>query len=74
VQLEYIQRVRAEYPGLPCFIYGHSTGGAVALKVNSSLLYSDKILHSLLCDVYGNDDEVDLLFNVEYNPSCLLLD
>lgn len=29
---EYLQRVRAEYPGLPCFIYGHSTGGAVALK------------------------------------------
>lgn len=30
--LEYIERVKAEYPGLPCFIYGHSTGGSIALK------------------------------------------
>lgn len=33
VQKEFLQRVTAEYPGLPCFLFGHSTGGAIALKV-----------------------------------------
>ncbi|CAM6029322.1 unnamed protein product [Sphagnum balticum] len=30
---EYCRRVAAEYPGIPCFLFGHSTGGAIALKV-----------------------------------------
>jgi pimeloyl-ACP methyl ester carboxylesterase len=30
---EYYRRVAAEYPGIPCFLFGHSTGGAIALKV-----------------------------------------
>ncbi|KAG0577296.1 hypothetical protein KC19_5G146200 [Ceratodon purpureus] len=33
--IEFLQRVRAEHPGLPCFIYGHSTGGAIAVKAAS---------------------------------------
>jgi surfactin synthase thioesterase subunit len=33
VQKEYCRRVAAEYPGIPCFLFGHSTGGAIALKV-----------------------------------------
>lgn len=40
---EYIQRVKAEYPGLPCFVYGHSTGGAVALKA----AFQSEVLESL---------------------------
>ncbi|CAM6049897.1 unnamed protein product [Sphagnum compactum] len=32
---EYYRRVAAEYPGIPCFLFGHSTGGAIALKVAS---------------------------------------
>lgn len=42
-------------------MYGHSTGGAVALKVNSSLRYSEFLWHFLLFDVYGNDDDMVLL-------------
>jgi alpha-beta hydrolase superfamily lysophospholipase len=33
VQKEYCRRVAAEYPGIPCFLFGHSTGGAIALKL-----------------------------------------
>ncbi|CAM6056206.1 unnamed protein product [Sphagnum tenellum] len=32
---EYYRRVAAEYPGIPCFLFGQSTGGAIALKVAS---------------------------------------
>ncbi|KAL0535517.1 hypothetical protein IC582_029848 [Cucumis melo] len=28
----YLQKVLADYPGLPCFLFGHSTGGAIVLK------------------------------------------
>jgi hypothetical protein len=27
--------VKRQHPGVPCFLYGHSTGAAIALKVNS---------------------------------------
>lgn len=29
-----MENVQAEYPGVPCFLFGHSTGGAVVLKVS----------------------------------------
>ncbi|XP_031736026.1 uncharacterized protein LOC101210503 isoform X2 [Cucumis sativus] len=29
----YLQKVLADNPGLPCFLFGHSTGGAMVLKV-----------------------------------------
>ena len=72
VQHEYVQRVKDEYPGLPCFIYGHSTGGAVALKVKLSLFNSDKPWHFLLCDVYCNNHDVFLLLMQDLNSPCLL--
>ncbi|XP_038895199.1 monoacylglycerol lipase [Benincasa hispida] len=28
----YLQKVLADNPGLPCFLFGHSTGGAIVLK------------------------------------------
>lgn len=31
----YIQRVTADHPDVPCFLFGHSTGGAIALKAAS---------------------------------------
>jgi alpha-beta hydrolase superfamily lysophospholipase len=32
----YIQRVTADHPDVPCFLFGHSTGGAIALKVSDT--------------------------------------
>lgn len=29
----FLEKVRSENPGMPCFLFGHSTGGAVVLKV-----------------------------------------
>lgn len=29
----FLERVSSENPGVPCFLFGHSTGGAVVLKV-----------------------------------------
>jgi hypothetical protein len=28
-----LEKIKSEYPGVPCFLFGHSTGGAVVLKV-----------------------------------------
>ncbi|XP_057830897.1 uncharacterized protein LOC131041726 [Cryptomeria japonica] len=28
----FLQKVRSENPGVPCFLFGHSTGGAIILK------------------------------------------
>jgi len=32
----YLKKVLAENPGLPCFCFGHSTGGGIILKVTSA--------------------------------------
>jgi hypothetical protein len=29
----FLERVSSANPGVPCFLFGHSTGGAVVLKV-----------------------------------------
>jgi pimeloyl-ACP methyl ester carboxylesterase len=29
----FLEKIRSENPGVPCFLFGHSTGGAVVLKV-----------------------------------------
>ncbi|XP_011626729.1 uncharacterized protein LOC18443399 [Amborella trichopoda] len=31
----FLEKVRLENPGIPCFLFGHSTGGAVVLKAAS---------------------------------------
>ncbi|XP_057525041.1 uncharacterized protein LOC130804578 [Amaranthus tricolor] len=34
----FLENVQAEYPGVPCFLFGHSTGGAVVLKAATNPL------------------------------------
>ncbi|KAL5697574.1 acylglycerol lipase [Ranunculus cassubicifolius] len=31
----FLEKIKSENPGIPCFLYGHSTGGAVVLKAAS---------------------------------------
>ncbi|KAJ6406408.1 hypothetical protein OIU84_010015 [Salix udensis] len=31
-----LEKIKSEYPGVPCFLFGHSTGGAVVLKAASN--------------------------------------
>ncbi|GMI97973.1 hypothetical protein like AT5G11650 [Hibiscus trionum] len=31
----FLEKIKAENPGVPCFLFGHSTGGAVVLKAAS---------------------------------------
>ncbi|KAA8521852.1 hypothetical protein F0562_012526 [Nyssa sinensis] len=31
----FLEKIKAENPGIPCFLFGHSTGGAVVLKAAS---------------------------------------
>ncbi|MED6209141.1 hypothetical protein PIB30_051905 [Stylosanthes scabra] len=31
----FLEKIRSENPGVPCFLFGHSTGGAVVLKAAS---------------------------------------
>ncbi|KDP34165.1 hypothetical protein JCGZ_07736 [Jatropha curcas] len=28
----FLEKIKSEHPGIPCFLFGHSTGGAVVLK------------------------------------------
>lgn len=32
----FLEKIKSENPGIPCFLFGHSTGGAVVLKAASS--------------------------------------
>lgn len=41
-----MEKIRFENPGVPCFLYGHSTGGSVVLKVN---IYIDIYVYVYLC-------------------------
>lgn len=34
LQGAFLEKIKSENPGIPCFLFGHSTGGAVALKVS----------------------------------------
>ncbi|KAK9946630.1 hypothetical protein M0R45_012081 [Rubus argutus] len=33
---DFLEKIRLENPGIPCFLFGHSTGGAVVLKAATS--------------------------------------
>lgn len=35
IQGIFLEKIKSENPGIPCFLFGHSTGGAVVLKVGS---------------------------------------
>ncbi|KAH9610817.1 hypothetical protein KSS87_006789 [Heliosperma pusillum] len=31
----FVEKIKPDHPGIPCFLFGHSTGGAVVLKASS---------------------------------------
>ncbi|KAI7731734.1 hypothetical protein M8C21_021625 [Ambrosia artemisiifolia] len=31
----FVEKIKSDHPGIPCFLYGHSTGGSVVLKAAS---------------------------------------
>lgn len=35
MQGKFLEKIKSDNPGVPCFLFGHSTGGAVVLKVIS---------------------------------------
>lgn len=35
----FLEKIRSENPGIPCFLFGHSTGGAVVLKVRTEIFF-----------------------------------
>lgn len=35
MQGKFLEKIKSDNPGVPCFLFGHSTGGAVVLKVMS---------------------------------------
>ncbi|XP_008804608.1 monoacylglycerol lipase-like [Phoenix dactylifera] len=39
--ITFLEKIKIENPGVPCFLYGHSTGGAVVLKAALSLQIED---------------------------------
>ncbi|CAH2073019.1 unnamed protein product [Thlaspi arvense] len=39
----FLEKIRSENPGVPCFLFGHSTGGAVVLKAASSPCVEDML-------------------------------
>ncbi|EFH47743.1 hypothetical protein ARALYDRAFT_488004 [Arabidopsis lyrata subsp. lyrata] len=39
----FLEKIRSENPGVPCFLFGHSTGGAVVLKAASSPSIEDML-------------------------------
>lgn len=45
MQKQFLSKILAENPGLPCFCFGHSTGAAIILKVNEfSVVLAIKLL------------------------------
>ena len=48
LQGKFLEKIKSEYPGVPCFLFGHSTGGAVVLKVMSFIKRSCHSSLSLL--------------------------
>ncbi|KAG1346620.1 monoglyceride lipase-like [Cocos nucifera] len=39
--ITFLEKIKIENPGVPCFLYGHSTGGAVVLKAALNLQIED---------------------------------
>lgn len=35
----FLAKIKSDNPGIPCFLFGHSTGGAVVLKVRHPRIY-----------------------------------
>ncbi|KAK6140783.1 hypothetical protein DH2020_025479 [Rehmannia glutinosa] len=43
----FLEKVKSENPGVPCFLFGHSTGGAVVLKA-ASYLHIEEMLEGII--------------------------
>ncbi|KAJ7958832.1 monoglyceride lipase [Quillaja saponaria] len=43
----FLEKIKLENPGIPCFLFGHSTGGAVVLKA-ASLPYIERMLEGIV--------------------------
>lgn len=43
-----LEKIKSENPGVPCFLFGHSTGGAVVLKVRAEILCIPSIIINFL--------------------------
>ncbi|KAK6161899.1 hypothetical protein DH2020_001740 [Rehmannia glutinosa] len=43
----FLEKVKLENPGVPCFLFGHSTGGAVVLKA-ASYLHIEEMLEGII--------------------------
>ncbi|XP_022754597.1 caffeoylshikimate esterase-like [Durio zibethinus] len=43
----FLEKIKLENPGVPCFLFGHSTGGAVVLKA-ASYPYIDEMLEGIV--------------------------
>lgn len=33
LQVKFLKKIKHEHEGVPCLLFGHSTGGAIVLKV-----------------------------------------
>lgn len=47
VQKLYMKQVTADHPGVPLFMFGHSTGGAIALKT-SFVAFDEKMFRGIV--------------------------
>ncbi|XP_068642470.1 uncharacterized protein [Aristolochia californica] len=43
----FLEKIKSENPGVPCFLFGHSTGGAVVLKA-ASYSHIEKLLEGII--------------------------
>ncbi|KAK1411765.1 hypothetical protein QVD17_32483 [Tagetes erecta] len=43
----FLEKIKSDHPGIPCFFYGHSTGGAVVLKA-ATYLHINKLLEGII--------------------------
>ncbi|KAJ0511842.1 putative acylglycerol lipase [Helianthus annuus] len=43
----FLEKIKLDHPGTPCFLYGHSTGGAVVLKA-STYPYIEELLEGII--------------------------
>ncbi|KAI3683922.1 hypothetical protein L1987_84437 [Smallanthus sonchifolius] len=43
----FLEKIKSDHPGIPCFLYGHSTGGAVVLKA-ASYPYINELVEGII--------------------------
>ncbi|PWA67139.1 serine aminopeptidase, S33, Alpha/Beta hydrolase fold protein [Artemisia annua] len=43
----FLEKIKSDHPGIPCFLYGHSTGGSVVLKA-ASYPYIEELVEGVI--------------------------